>query len=179
MHTITTYTGRHIDPTDPDPACFDIRDIAHALSLTCRGNGHVKTFYSVGQHCISAAREALARGYGARIALICLLHDASEAYMSDVPRPFKHCLEKYLRMEEEMLGRIYAKFTGSRISAEEAAVLKQIDDDLLKYDLVQLLNENIEGELPAMAAEHDRGVRTFESVEAEYLRLFAELSKQV
>ena len=64
---ITTYTGRHIDPLHPDPDMICIEDIAHALSLICRGNGQVKTFFSVGQHCINCAREALARGYSRRV----------------------------------------------------------------------------------------------------------------
>jgi len=72
-----------------------IEDIAHALSLICRGNGQVKTFFSVGQHCINCAREALARGYSRRVAFACLLHDASECYLSDVPRPFKKTLSGY------------------------------------------------------------------------------------
>ena len=42
---ITTYTGNHIDPMNPDPAMISIRDIAHALSLICRGNGHVRNFW--------------------------------------------------------------------------------------------------------------------------------------
>ena len=50
---ITTYTGKHIDPTNPDPEMICIADIAHALSLLCRGNGHVHTFWSVAQHCIA------------------------------------------------------------------------------------------------------------------------------
>ena len=86
---ITTYTGRHIDLLHPDPDMICIEDIAHALSLICRGNGQVKTFFSVGQHCINCAREALARGYSRRVAFACLLHDASECYLSDVPRPLR------------------------------------------------------------------------------------------
>ena len=79
MSYITTFTGKHFDPTNPDIALIDLRDIAHALSLTCRGNGHVKTFFSVGQHCIHAAKEAAARGYTKRVILACLIHDASES----------------------------------------------------------------------------------------------------
>ena len=86
---ITTYTGKHFDPTHPDEELICIEDIAHALSLLCRGNGHVRTFFSVGQHCILCAKEAEARGYSGRLILASLLHDASECYMSDVPRPFK------------------------------------------------------------------------------------------
>lgn len=85
---ITTYTGQHFEPTNPNPELIRIEDIAHALSLICRGNGHVKTFWSVGQHCICCAREAAARGLSNRMVLACLLHDASECYMSDVPTPF-------------------------------------------------------------------------------------------
>ena len=87
---ITTYTGKHFEPTNPDSELIRIEDIAHALSMICRGNGHVKTFWSVGQHCICCAREAAARGLSNRMVLACLLHDASECYMSDVPTPFKN-----------------------------------------------------------------------------------------
>ena len=57
---ITTYTGDHFDPTLPKAEHLHIEDIAHALSLICRGNGHVKTFFSVGSHCINCAKEAAA-----------------------------------------------------------------------------------------------------------------------
>ncbi|MBQ3406348.1 MAG: hypothetical protein IJH11_03805, partial [Lachnospiraceae bacterium] len=66
---ITTYTGKHMIPTDPRPEDFRIEDIAHALSLICRGNGQVKTFFSVGQHCIACAKEAAARDLPQRIIL--------------------------------------------------------------------------------------------------------------
>lgn len=42
---ITTYTGKHIDPVHPISDLICIEDIAHALSLICRGNGQVKTFF--------------------------------------------------------------------------------------------------------------------------------------
>lgn len=64
---ITTYTGKHFDPTQPEKERICIDDIAHALSLLCRGNGHVKTFFSVGQHCILCAKEAMARGLPRRL----------------------------------------------------------------------------------------------------------------
>lgn len=42
---ITTYTGEYFYPANPDPEGIHIKDIAHALSMICRGNGHVKTFF--------------------------------------------------------------------------------------------------------------------------------------
>ena len=101
---ITTYTGKHFKPTEPNPELFDIADIAHALSLICRGNGHVKTFWSVGEHCICCAKEAKARGLSDRMVLACLLHDASEWYMSDVPSPFQRELPEYNEREERLQG---------------------------------------------------------------------------
>ena len=77
------------DITHPDPASICIKKMAHALSLICRGNGHVMTFYSVGQHCLQCAKEAMARQLPSRLVLAALLHDATECYMSDVPRPMK------------------------------------------------------------------------------------------
>ena len=50
---ITTYGGTHFMPMEPEAADIHITDIAHALSLLCRGNGHVKHFFSVGQHCVN------------------------------------------------------------------------------------------------------------------------------
>ena len=106
MSYITTYTGKHFDPIQPEPGLFDLTDISHALSLLCRGNGHMKHFYSVAQHSIACAEEAKARGYSARVQLGCLLHDASEAYLSDVTRPVKKDLDYYLKVEALLQDRL-------------------------------------------------------------------------
>lgn len=172
MSYITTYTGKHFDPTEPDMEAVDIRDIAHALSLTCRGNGHVKTFFSVGQHCINCAREAELRGYSKRIVLACLLHDASEAYMSDVPRPFKKSLPEYVQAEETLLDKIYERFLGSVLNEEEQRMVKKIDDDMLYYDLKVLLNEPSDREAPQLKIELDYTVIPFEEVEQQYLEIY-------
>ena len=78
---ITTYTGNHIDPADPDPEAISIRDIAHALSLICRGNGHVRNFWSVGQHCLDCAHEAQARKLSPRMILACLARCVGMLYV--------------------------------------------------------------------------------------------------
>ena len=89
MGYITTFTGEDFDPTEPDINKIKIEDIAHALSLICRANGHFIRFYSVGQHCINCANEAKARGLPELIQFACLFHDASEAYISDITSPVK------------------------------------------------------------------------------------------
>lgn len=172
MSYITTYTGKHFNPTEPDMALVDIQDIAHALSLTCRGNGHVKTFFSVGQHCINTAKEAAAREYSQRVILACLLHDASEAYMSDVPRPLKPSMPEYIATENRLLNLIYEKFLGSSLTREEQMLVKSVDNDLLYYDLKELLNEASDLPAPELHIELDYSFVPFEQVEATYLELF-------
>lgn len=169
---ITTYSGIHFFPTEPKPQDICIADIAHALSLICRGNGHVKTFFSVGQHCINCALEAEARGYGSRMALACLLHDASECYMSDVPRPFKRTMAEYREQEGKLLDMIYTKFLGSLLTEEEQKLLSQIDDDMLYYDLRELLAEPSGRAEPKLFTEISYEVQPFEMVEQKYLQLY-------
>ena len=173
---ITTYTGKHFEPTNPNPETIRIEDIAHALSLICRGNGHVKTFWSVGQHCINCAKEAWARGLSNRMALACLLHDASECYMSDIPRPFKKEMPEYRAQEERLLEMIYEKFLHSPLTPEEQAQLKEIDDAMLWYDLKNLLDETQFGVVPDIHIDLDYSVRPFQEVEKEYLELFCQYS---
>ena len=172
MSYITTYTGKHFDPTNPDIAQVDIRDIAHALSLICRGNGQVKSFVSVGQHCINAAKEAIARGYSKRVILACLLHDAGESYLSDVPRPLKHSMPEYVRTEEHLLDLIYEKYLGYKLDEEEQSLVKSIDNDLLYYDLKELLNEVSESSEPELLISLSYEFVSFAQVEQEYLNLF-------
>ena len=175
---ITTYTGYHIKPTDPDPVLIQIEDIAHALSLLCRGNGHVKTFWSVGQHCICCAKEAMARGATARVVLACLLHDASECYMSDVPTPFKKKLPEYEIQEDRLLRMIFEKFLGSDLTKEELDLVKEIDHTMLLYDLKELLGEMTDEEMPKLHMELEYIVQPFREVEEEFLRIFTLYSRK-
>ena len=122
---ITTYTHRHFDPTDPDPELILIEDIAHALSMLCRGNGHVSSFWSVGEHCICCAKEAAGRGLSQKVVLACLLHDASECYMSDVPRPLKQNMKDYKQQESSLLDVIYRKFLGEALQKKRKNRSKQ------------------------------------------------------
>ena len=74
---ILTYSKIKFYPLEPIKSDIDIVDIAHALSLITRANGHFKHFYSVAQHSINCYKEAKQRGYSQRVQLGCLMHDAS------------------------------------------------------------------------------------------------------
>ena len=175
---IATFTGHHFYPLEPDSNDVYIEDIAHALSMLCRGNGHVSSFFSVGQHCLNCANEAKLRGFSPRIVLACLLHDASECYLSDVPRPFKKEIKEYIEWENSVLSVVYNKFLGSGLTEEEQRIVKKIDDDMLSYDLKYLLGEKVES-LPELHIELDYSLRPFQDVEDDYLKLFKEMSRLI
>ncbi len=86
---ITTYTGLEFDYDDFKPDDIDIRDIAHSLSHLCRFCGHTNIFYSVAQHCLLVSEKIPG---GPEVKLAALLHDASEAYVGDLPGPLKKWL---------------------------------------------------------------------------------------
>ena len=139
MATMNTYTGNKIDPMNMTTSDISIQDIAHALSLTCCGGGHVSYFFSVAQHSINCMNEAKARGWSERLQLACLLHDASEAYISDIIRPVKAHLSNYLEIESSIMNVILERFGLADLSEEENAMWKQIDDDMMNFELKNLM----------------------------------------
>jgi hypothetical protein len=87
---LQTVSGRWVNPFDPDPAQLDAGDIARALANQCRFGGHSRVFYSVAQHSVIVSRVVEERGGDAEAAFAALMHDASEAYLGDMPHPLKH-----------------------------------------------------------------------------------------
>jgi len=128
---IETYTGRQFRPFDPRPEDVCIEDIAHALSLLCRFNGQCRYFYSVGQHSLLCSELAHKRGLGKRMELLMLLHDASEAYVSDVARPIKPFLNNFKDIEHKVQRAILDAFVIKEPSKNEMQLIKEIDLTLL------------------------------------------------
>jgi len=106
---IQSYTGEVIRPLSSSPGNIRIDDIAHSLSMQCRYTGHCTSFFSVSEHCCHVS-DVLRERVGFSMALYGLLHDASEAYLSDVPRPIKPLLNGYQEAENRLLGIILNRF---------------------------------------------------------------------
>jgi uncharacterized protein len=87
---LQTVSGRWVNPIDPDPQQFDIEDIARALGNLCRFGGHCRVFYSVAQHSVIVSELVEQRGGDVEDVFAALMHDASEAYLGDMPHPLKH-----------------------------------------------------------------------------------------
>lgn len=131
---IQTFTGKRFYPLDPQPDDFDIRDIAHALSMQCRYAGHCIRFYSVAEHCVLLSR--FLEPEGRLVARWALLHDASEAYILDVPRPLKPFLSNYRDLETGIMDVVARRFA---LYSEMPPEVKRADNRILADEVAQNL----------------------------------------
>ena len=172
---ILTYTKTKFYPLEPRIEDIQIEDIAHSSSLMTRANGHHKHFFSVAQHVIGCYKEAIKRGYSERVQLGCLLHDASESYISDITRPVKQNFKEYFLIEEKLQNLIYAKYGLGDLSQEELEQIKMVDDDLLYYEFETLMDIRLFDKPPQKTMEHDFSQKDFDTVEKEFLSIFKKL----
>jgi uncharacterized protein len=135
---IGTYTGRKFYPYDPKLEDVSIEDIAHSLSLQCRFNGHCERMYSVAQHSINCAKLLKELGYGVKHQLYVLLHDASEAYLSDVVKPVKDYLLEYCEVEEDVQNVIWEYFNLPKPTKEDWNIIHFADMQLLYWEGINL-----------------------------------------
>lgn len=137
------FTGKQFWTMDPRPEEVDIEDIAHALSMQCRYGGHCERFYSVAEHSVLVS-QVVPR----EMALIGLLHDATEAYCVDVPRPLKPFLSEYKGIEDRLWRAIADRFGLPHIMPKE---IKVADNAVLLAEARQIMKPHpapwcIEGE---------------------------------
>jgi len=132
---IQTHTGKKFFPLDPNLDDIDIEDIAHALSMLCRFNGHCSDFYSVAQHSVLVSQwcEPSHALYG-------LLHDASEGLgLSDISSPIKRSevFSQYRKAEHTLQAAIYKKFGLDEVEPES---VKVSDLKMLATEATQLMS---------------------------------------
>lgn len=126
---LQTLTGGRFYPDDPQPKDIRIEDIAGALGRLCRYGGHCLRFYSVAEHCVHIARAAPPEHR-----LAALMHDASEAYLVDIPRPVKPYLNGYYDLEDRIMTVIAARF---RFAWPMPPEVKHLDNAILADERAQ------------------------------------------
>lgn len=119
---IQTHGGHTFDPKSRVISQIDIFDVSHALSNLCRFAGHCRSFYSVAEHSVLVANiiekfwpddhAAIRAGF---------FHDATEAYVVDLPTPIKVLLPDYTDIEDKIATDIESEFQvefGSEIATK-------------------------------------------------------------
>lgn len=177
MSAIQTFGGRRFDPTAPDSETIDTGDIAHALAQLCRFGGHCAPFYSVAQHSCVVADAVGAAGGTTEVVRAALLHDASEAYLGDLPHPLKHRTELgelYRRIEEPLQATIMRRFG---LSPTVPELVKRIDRAALAAERIAFMRPSDDGWWPELDGVPPLAVALEawppERAEAELLRRFA------
>ena len=179
MSEITTYQGIQMDPLNAGKEDIKMEDIAHALSLLCRANGHFPYFYSVAQHCLNCAEEARVRGYSPRVQLGCLLHDASEAYLSDVIRPIKPHLTGYYEIEERLQGVIFSKWFPSPLTEDELRQVFEIDDAMLYHEFLMIAGRRVTKQVSEIQSSPAIKFVEFREIEQQFIDTLKKLIKIV
>ncbi len=130
-----TFTGRQFWPLDPRAEEVALEDVAHSLAHQCRFAGHCRVFYSVAEHSVRVSRIV-----SPAAALWGLLHDASEAYLVDLPRPVKrHSAigEHYCTAEALVQRAVCERF---RLPLEEPAEIKNADNVVLMTEARDIMS---------------------------------------
>ena len=121
---ITTNSGVRFFVDECNIKDVPIQDIAHALSQNCRFNGHLADFYSVAEHSVIVSYLV-----PSRYAMTALLHDVSEAFVPDMPRPFKPLITGFEEYEDRIQEAVAACYGTVYPLPEE---VKYIDKNIVR-----------------------------------------------
>jgi 5'-deoxynucleotidase YfbR-like HD superfamily hydrolase len=169
-----TYMGIRFYPLDPRPEDFVIEDIAHGLSNICRYNGHTREFYSVAEHCV-----LMSQCVSPEAAFLALMHDASEAYVCDVPKPLKLMLEGYEEIEYTVTKVIYEKFLGTdQFPREILKEVKRADVAIVANEAPKLMLHTIDWEFPEKPLDTEIYCWDPKTAKQKFLERYEELNVQ-
>lgn len=132
---ITTCSGRILSLVDPETDSIDIEDVATGLANNCRFSGQLPVHYSVAAHSLVMADlmdSSEAQQYA-------LLHDASEAYIIDLPRPVKALCPDYKEVEARIQGAIMDKFMPEGVSPKVLYQVHSMDKVMPAFEQVAIM----------------------------------------
>jgi hypothetical protein len=125
---------------DPSEDEIFIEDIANSLAKQCRYNGNIQNHYSVAEHSVILSHMVKEYQFEA------LLHDAAEAYISDIARPVQEALgydacQKYKDIESGLLHAIGKKY-GFKTPIPISVLA--MDDRLMREEMAEMDSENFD-----------------------------------
>ena len=173
---IITSKGKLVNIFDLQPNDIKIEDIAHALSQICRWNGHSKYHYSVAQHSVMVSKRIEELGGTVKEQLFGLLHDASEAYICDIPKPVKAFLHDYIKIESSLQSVAYEQLVGSTPDEKEQKIVDKVDFEVLVKEAQEITNYSTmllkgEQEIDSMSCKK----QSMKKSEKEFLDLYKQL----
>ena len=145
MTWIQTRTGRRFEFEQIGISKIDPQDVAWSLAHQCRFNGHCRRFYSVAEPTLRMliAPELLGMDLGGdadQVALAIMVHDAHEAYVSDLPRPIKWLLgDHWGAIERQCELHVRNELDAGSISPKTWDLVRLLDNSMLQLEARELL----------------------------------------
>ena len=130
---IQTWTGRQFFALNPMPQDFHILDIAAGLR-NARYSSQSIGIETVAEHSVLMWQVASARNMAPRLRRGALMHDMSEAYLVDVPRPIKRDLSNYTDIEDGIMRAGAIRFDFDWPVPPE---IKELDNAILNDEFAQ------------------------------------------
>jgi hypothetical protein len=170
---IQLYSGVKFYPLNAKSELIFIEDIAHSLSLQCRFNGHCEKFYSVAQHSVLVARKC-----PDEYKLWGLLHDASEAYLSDIISPIKNTIlyEDIKKIDKALEKQILNEFN-VQITDKGKKIVKSVDMRMLVTEKKWLMKNTYRWQCEDEYKPYDMIIKPWSAKKSamEFTKLFNKL----
>lgn len=185
MSYIRTYSGKNFDILNITTDSIDIESVAQGLSQTCRFSGQCKKFYSVAEHSCRIAvhvydllqntgvsrKDALTQMFWG------LLHDASEAYLPDMPSPFKVLpeLEGFRKLEDNIMDVVAVKFG---LPSKIPDIVKECDKRIITNERTCLMDMTLDWGINPLPLD-DRNMPEYGMNPAEAKEWFLEIYENI
>jgi hypothetical protein len=130
-------SGRLMYPFNPKPHMITLWDVAHHLSIIPRYNGATRRPYSVAEHCVLLADHGMLAGFSPLECLNLLLHDAAEAYLTDVMSPIKDLFGVFKAVENRLLRMIHDTFGVPYL--EDRSLIERLDKSIILDERAAML----------------------------------------
>lgn len=168
--TILLHSGNYFDFENFNSSRFTIEDVAHGLAMTCRFAGQCIKYYSVAEHSWWVSYLV-----PSQYAFIGLMHDASEAFLGDIPKPLKNLLPDYMKIEKQVEESMMKRF---KIPFPFSPEIKVADRRILLTEQHQNMNKTHWHKSDVEPADIDLKFWTPEIAKFKFLQRFYELSTE-
>lgn len=168
INRVVLNSGIAVDPLNVIEDDININDIAHALSLQCRYNGNIDSFYSVGYHAILMAWKVWTDTLDPVKALQALHHDDEEMIIGDMTTTLKTIFPAFTALGDVIRGTIFNKFN----LPTDISWLKEYDVRICRDEITALM-KNTTNELWnfPQGLGIEIGSPAFDEVELMFVRL--------
>jgi len=177
MLNMETYTGIIINPLKIRKEDVTLIDTARSLSMQCRFNGHVETFFSVANHCVNMANWFYKQKRYTE-AKYALFHEIDEIYYGDVISPVK-ALEILAPLRELIKKSNAVGYKKFNLKPKTPKSIKILDDKMKILEARKVKPNSLLAKQSVDGKGIQVKVLSREDSEKEFLKLYNKIEKKL